>query len=48
MIWFTWPLFVAVLGRNETSQNAGGLIRWPVKLLLPVGFALSRSRASPR
>jgi TRAP-type mannitol/chloroaromatic compound transport system permease small subunit len=22
------------------SSNAGGLIRWPVKLVLPVGFAL--------
>jgi TRAP-type mannitol/chloroaromatic compound transport system permease small subunit len=22
------------------SSNAGGLIRWPVKLALPVGFAL--------
>ncbi len=22
------------------SPNAGGLVRWPVKLLLPVGFAL--------
>jgi TRAP-type mannitol/chloroaromatic compound transport system permease small subunit len=25
---------------NESSSNAGGLIRWPVKLLLPVGFML--------
>jgi TRAP-type mannitol/chloroaromatic compound transport system permease small subunit len=25
---------------NEMSQNAGGLIRWPVKLLLPLGFGL--------
>jgi len=24
--------------RNEDSNNAGGLLRWPVKLLLPVGF----------
>ena len=22
------------------SLNAGGLIRWPVKLVIPVGFAL--------
>jgi TRAP-type mannitol/chloroaromatic compound transport system permease small subunit len=22
------------------SSNAGGLIRWPVKILLPIGFAL--------
>jgi TRAP-type mannitol/chloroaromatic compound transport system permease small subunit len=25
---------------NEQSSNAGGLIRWPVKLLMPVGFGL--------
>ena len=25
---------------GEVSTNAGGLIRWPVKLLMPVGFAL--------
>ena len=27
-------------GISESSSNAGGLIRWPVKLMLPVGFAL--------
>ncbi|MGU9991375.1 TRAP transporter small permease subunit [Bordetella avium] len=25
---------------GEVSANAGGLIRWPVKLLIPVGFSL--------
>ncbi len=25
---------------DEGSSNAGGLLRWPVKLLLPLGFAL--------
>jgi TRAP-type mannitol/chloroaromatic compound transport system permease small subunit len=25
---------------NEGSSNAGGLVRWPVKLVMPVGFAL--------
>ena len=25
---------------TEMSANAGGLIRWPVKMLLPIGFAL--------
>ena len=24
---------------NEASNNAGGLVRWPVNLMLPVGFA---------
>lgn len=40
MIWFTWPWFVQSWTLNEASNNAGGLIRWPVILLLPVGFAL--------
>jgi TRAP-type mannitol/chloroaromatic compound transport system permease small subunit len=37
---FTWPWFVESWTINESSSNAGGLIRWPVKLLLPVGFLL--------
>lgn len=40
LIYFTWPWFVESWRINETSTNAGGLVRWPVKLLLPVGFAL--------
>jgi len=40
MIWFTWPWFVQSWTLNEASNNAGGLIRWPVILLLPVGFVL--------
>lgn len=40
LIYFTWPFFLDSWRINEMSQNAGGLIRWPVKLLLPVGFAL--------
>ncbi len=40
LIWFTWPWFVDAWRSGEMSSNAGGLIRWPVKLLLPVGFAL--------
>ncbi len=40
MIYFTWPVFVQSWEINEMSSNAGGLLRWPVKLMLPVGFAL--------
>ncbi len=40
LVYFTWPWFVQSWAINETSTNAGGLLRWPVKLLLPVGFAL--------
>ena len=35
-----WPQFTISLVSNEMSSNAGGLIRWPVKLLLPLGFGL--------
>ncbi len=38
--WLSWPLFYRAYVSGEMSQNAGGLIRWPVFLLLPVGFAL--------
>jgi len=40
LIYFTWPWFIESWQIHEQSNNAGGLIRWPVKLLLPVGFAL--------
>jgi TRAP-type mannitol/chloroaromatic compound transport system permease small subunit len=39
-IYFTWPWFVDSWKLNEISSNAGGLVRWPVKLILPVGFVL--------
>ncbi len=32
LVYFTWPWFVESWRINETSSNAGGLIRWPVKL----------------
>lgn len=40
LIYFTWPWFVDSWFSGEGSTNAGGLVRWPVKLLLPLGFAL--------
>jgi TRAP-type mannitol/chloroaromatic compound transport system permease small subunit len=40
LTYFTWPWFVQSFLENEQSSNAGGLVRWPVKLLLPIGFAL--------
>ena len=40
LVYFTWPWFVDSWRINEGSSNAGGLLRWPVKLILPVGFAL--------
>jgi TRAP-type mannitol/chloroaromatic compound transport system permease small subunit len=40
MVLYSWPWFVEAWQINEISANAGGLVRWPVKLLLPVGFVL--------
>ncbi len=40
MITLSWPFFVNAYTNGEMSQNAGGLIRWPVYLLVPVGFML--------
>lgn len=40
MIYFTWPWFLESWRTGEMSSNAGGLPRWPVKLVLPVGFFL--------
>jgi TRAP-type mannitol/chloroaromatic compound transport system permease small subunit len=36
----SWPQFAESFASGEMSSNAGGLIRWPVKLLIPVGAAL--------
>jgi TRAP-type mannitol/chloroaromatic compound transport system permease small subunit len=38
--WLSWPLFIGMLRSGEMSNNAGGLIRWPAMMLLPLGFAL--------
>jgi TRAP-type mannitol/chloroaromatic compound transport system permease small subunit len=40
MVWLSWPLFSTAWATGEMSQNAGGLIRWPAYLLMPVGFGL--------
>jgi TRAP-type mannitol/chloroaromatic compound transport system permease small subunit len=36
----SWPVFVDAFERNEVSTNAGGLIIWPARLMVPVGFFL--------
>ena len=40
MVRLSWPLFATALVTGEMSQNAGGLIRWPAYLLMPLGFGL--------
>ena len=40
VMYLSWPVFVQVYQRHEVSTNAGGLIIWPARLLVPVGFLL--------
>jgi TRAP-type mannitol/chloroaromatic compound transport system permease small subunit len=38
--WLSWPIFMNAWNSGEVSGSAGGLIRWPVRLLVPLGFLL--------
>jgi TRAP-type mannitol/chloroaromatic compound transport system permease small subunit len=38
--YYSWPFFMQSWEVQEISGNAGGLIRWPVKILVPIGFTL--------
>jgi TRAP-type mannitol/chloroaromatic compound transport system permease small subunit len=40
LINLAWPLFRNAWVSGEVSSNAGGLIRWPVLILIPVGFTI--------
>lgn len=40
ILYLSWPMFMLSFNGGEVSPNAGGLLRWPVKLLLPAGFTL--------
>ena len=40
VLWLSLPLIAESYKIQEMSANAGGLIRWPVKVLLPIGFTL--------
>lgn len=40
MLYFAFPLFLRMYVTHEMSNNAGGLIRWPAMLMLPLGFTL--------
>ncbi len=40
LAYLSWPFFMLSFDSGELSQNAGGLIRWPIKFVLPSGFVL--------
>jgi TRAP-type mannitol/chloroaromatic compound transport system permease small subunit len=40
MMWLSWPMLVNAWVSGEVSSNAGGLVRWPARLMIPVGLFL--------
>ena len=40
VVWTSWPFFVVSYEQNEQSSNYGGLPQWPIKLLIPLAFAV--------
>ncbi len=40
ILWFAVPFFLQGLRSGEMSSNAGGLLRWPVYAMVPLGFGL--------
>ena len=39
LVWLSFPLFLKMYLTHEMSSNAGGLVRWPAMLMLPLGFS---------
>lgn len=40
IVYTSWIFFASSFAQNEHSPNAGGLLQWPIKALIPVAFAL--------
>lgn len=40
MVYLSWPFFINSFHTGEWSGNAGGLLRWPIKFVIPGGFAM--------
>src|SRR5215469_6451413 len=40
LAYLSWPFFMQAYATNEWSGNAKGLIRWPIKIVIPAGFVL--------
>jgi len=40
IMWLSWPIFMNAWRSGEISGSAGGLIRWPARMLVPLGFFL--------
>ena len=40
LAYLSWPFFHQSYAVNEMSGNAGGLLRWPIKFVIPSGFVM--------
>jgi TRAP-type mannitol/chloroaromatic compound transport system permease small subunit len=40
LAYLSWPFFQQAYAVGEISSNAGGLIRWPIKFVIPAGFVM--------
>jgi len=40
LAYLSWPFFMQAYAVGEVSGNAGGLIRWPIKFVVPAGFVM--------
>lgn len=40
IVWMAWPSVMGAIKSNEISANPGGLIRWPLYIMVPLGFVL--------
>lgn len=40
LAYLSWPFFMQSYSIGEVSGNAGGLVRWPIKFVIPAGFVM--------
>jgi TRAP-type mannitol/chloroaromatic compound transport system permease small subunit len=40
LAYLSWPFFMQAYAVSEVSSNAGGLVRWPIKFVIPAGFVM--------
>jgi len=40
ILWYSWNAFLESYRIDEMSGDAGGLLRWPIKLVVPTAFLL--------
>jgi len=40
LAYLSWPFFMQAYNVGEMSGNAGGLVRWPIKFVVPAGMVL--------